>query len=179
MEMLDTRELWMFAIGLLVVRIVLGLLMAAHGAQKLFGWFGGPGLAATGEYLVELGFPAGRAFATTAAVGELVGGILLALGLFGPVGPAIMIGAMVVAMISVHWRNGLFAATGGVELPLLYATGAFGIALAGFGPFALDSLLGIATAWTPSRTWLVLAIGLLGGIVNLLMRRRPVRPRPT
>jgi putative oxidoreductase len=112
----------------------------------------------------------------TAAVGELVGGILLALGLLGPVGPAIMIGAMVVAMISVHWRNGLFAAVNGVELPLLYATGAFGIALAGFGPFSLDALLGLQSAWTPSRTWIVLAIGLLGGILNLLVRKQPNAP---
>src|SRR6266480_1261715 len=92
--------------GLLLLRIVLGLLMAAHGTQKLFGWFGGYGLSKTGEFFVQLGFRPGRTFATLASIGEITSGLLIALGFLGPIGPALMISVMVVAMISVHLHNG-------------------------------------------------------------------------
>lgn len=164
----------MLGIGLLVARLVLGLLMAAHGAQKLFGWFGGYGLNATGEFMVQLGFPAGRAFASAASAGEIASGLLIALGLFGPIGPALMISVMIVAAVTVHLKNGVFATSNGIELPLLYATGALAIALAGFGPFSLDALLGIAPIWTPRITALVLAVGVLGGFANLVIRRPQV-----
>jgi putative oxidoreductase len=163
----------MIAVGLFVARVVFGLLMAAHGAQKLFGWFGGSGLNATGDQFVQFGFPPGRLFASAAAIAELAGGLLLALGLFGPVGPALMIAVMLVAVIGVHWKNGLLVTQNGVELPLLYGTGAFGIALIGSGPYSLDALLGIDAGWSPTITWIVLAIGIFGGIVNLLLQRRP------
>jgi putative oxidoreductase len=169
-----TPDSQMLASAVLVTRMVFGLLMAAHGAQKLFGWFGGYGLNATGEFLVQLGFPPGRLFAAEAALGECGGGLLVALGFLGPVGPALMISVMIVAMISVHRANGLFAASNGIELPLLYATGALGMALAGPGPFSLDALLGITPVWTPAVTWAVLAAGVVGAIVNLTIRRRTV-----
>jgi putative oxidoreductase len=166
----------MLGIGLLVARLVLGLLLAAHGAQKLFGWFGGYGLNATGEFMVQLGFPSGRAFASAASVGEIVSGLLVALGLLGPIGPALMISVMIVAAITVHWKNGVFATQNGIELPLLYATGALAMALAGFGPFSLDALLGITTIWTPRVVTLVLAIGVAGGMATLVIRRSPPPP---
>src|SRR3954449_3535490 len=108
-------EMQTLSVGLLIARVVLGLLMAAHGAQKLFGWFGGYGLHATGEFMVQLGFPSGRFFASTAALTEVVSGLLVALGLFGPVGPALMLSVMIVAAISVHWQNGVFAMQNGIE----------------------------------------------------------------
>src|SRR3954467_6620348 len=97
------------AIGLLLVRLPVGLIMAAHGAQKLFGWFGGYGLRNTGEFMVQLGFPSGPMFATAAGLGELASGLLVALGFLGPIGPALMISVMIVAMMTVHWSNGLWA----------------------------------------------------------------------
>jgi putative oxidoreductase len=163
----------MIGIGLLVGRLVIGLLMAAHGAQKLFGWFGGYGLNATGEFMVQLGFPSGRLFASTAAITEVVSGLLVAFGLLGPIGPALMISVMIVAAITVHWPNGVFAMQNGIELPLLYATGALAMALVGYGPFSLDALLGITPIWTPRVIALVLAVGVVGGISNLLVRRTP------
>src|SRR5207302_7975089 len=95
--------------GLFVARIVLGLMMAAHGAQKLFGWFGGYGLTAVTGYFETLGFRPGRLFAFAAAAGEVLSGVLVALGLFGPIGPALMLAVMIVAAVSVHWANALFA----------------------------------------------------------------------
>jgi putative oxidoreductase len=166
----------MVGIGLLSARLVLGLLMAAHGSQKLFGWFGGYGLRTTGEFFVQLGFRPGRLFATAASVGEVTSGLLVALGFLGPVGPALMIAVMLVAAISVHWAHGLFATSNGIEVPLLYATGALGLALVGPGPYSLDALLGIAAEWTPGLTWAVLVLGVAGGVANLLARRRSAQP---
>jgi putative oxidoreductase len=104
---------------------------------------------------------------------EFGGGVLLALGLFGPVGPALMIGVMTVAAVSVHWHNGLFAMSNGIELPLLYAAGAAALALTGPGRYSLDALLGLTSVWTPALSWSAIGIGLVGGIVNLSLRRTP------
>ncbi|HJR53007.1 MAG TPA: DoxX family membrane protein, partial [Gemmatimonadota bacterium] len=91
--------------ALLILRLVLGLGLAAHGAQKLFGWFGGHGLAGTGGFFEGLGFRPGKAFAVLAGLGEFGGGILLALGLGGPLGPAVVVLVMLVAIGSVHLEN--------------------------------------------------------------------------
>ncbi len=160
----------MLGAGLLVARVVFGLLMAGHGAQKLFGWFGGYGLSATGQFMVQLGYSQGRFFAATAAASEVVSGLLLALGLLGPIGPALIVAVMIVAAVTVHW-NGVFAAANGVEVPLLYAAAAVAFALAGFGPYSLDAVLGLSGWWTPRITLMVLAVGVVGGIANLLIRR--------
>jgi len=158
-------------VGLALFRLVLGLLMAAHGAQKLFGWFGGYGLAAVSGYFESLGFRPGRFFATAASLAEFSGGLLLVLGLFGPIGPALMVSVMIVAAISVHWQNGLFAMSNGIEVPLLYATGATALALTGPGGYSLDAWLGLAPLWTPAVTWTVLGIGIIGGVANLALRQ--------
>lgn len=160
-------------LGLLIARVVLGVLMAGHGAQKLFGWFGGYGIAGTSGFFEGLGFKPGRLFATAASAGEVVSGLLIALGLFGPIGPAIMLSVMIVAAVSVHWNKGVFAATNGVELPLLYATAAVTFALTGPGRFSLDALLGLGAIWTPAMVAGVLAAGVAGGILNLGLRRTP------
>src|SRR5438045_6188961 len=131
-------------LGVLLVRVVIGLAMAAHGTQKVFGWFGGYGLNKTGEFFVQLGFWPGRAFAAAASVTEITSGLLVALGFLGPIGPALMISVMIVAMITVHWKHGLFAGNNGVEVPLLYVTAAFGLALTGYGRYSLDAWLAIA-----------------------------------
>jgi putative oxidoreductase len=162
--------------GLLVARLVFGLLMAGHGTQKLFGWFGGYGLAGTGGFFEGLGFRPGRVFAAAASLSEITGGLLLALGFLGPVGPALIISVMLVAAISVHWQNGLFASSNGIELPLLYAAGAISLALTGPGLFSLDALLGLQSLWTPGIVWAAIAIGVVGGVANLALRRSATQP---
>jgi putative oxidoreductase len=157
--------------GLLVVRLVLGALMAAHGAQKLFGWFGGYGLAAVSGFFETLGFRPGRLFATLASAAEVVSGVLMGVGLFGPIGPALMVAGMSVAAVSVHWQHGLFAGSNGIEVPLLYGAGAAALALTGPGLYSLDAALGLGRTWTPALDEIVLAIGIAGGILSLLVRR--------
>ncbi len=159
--------------GLLLARVVIGLMMAAHGAQKLFGWFGGYGLTQTGEFFIGLGFSQGRMFAAAASVTEIASGLLVALGLFGPVGPALMLSVMIVAAVTVHLKNGLFAATNGIEVPLLYSTAAIGLALGGPGAYSLDALFGINHFWSASTTVAILGLGAIGAMVNLALRRRP------
>ena len=157
--------------GLLIARVVFGLVMAAHGTQKLFGWFGGYGLAGTGGFFEQLGFRPGRLFAALASTAELFGGSLLALGFLGPIGPALMLSVMIVAAVTVHWEHGLFAASNGIEVPLLYGAGGAALAFTGPGQYSLDALTGLTQAWTPAVASAALAVGVLAAIVNLAIRR--------
>jgi len=164
--------------GLLIVRLVFGLVMAAHGAQKLFGWFGGHGLAATAGFFDAVGFRPGRLMAFAAAFGEFASGLLVALGLLGPIGPALMLSVMIVAS-SMHWSKGLFVTSGGIEVPLLYAAVAAVLAFTGFGTLSLDSALGLGALWTGAVTGTALAVGIVGALVVLAMRRAPVPAKAT
>src|SRR5947199_9242474 len=95
-------EIQTLSVGLPITRVIIGLLMAAHGTQKLLGWFGGYGLEKTGGFFEQLRFRPGRAFAAAASLSEIASGLLVALGFLGPVGPALMISVMIVAAVSVH-----------------------------------------------------------------------------
>jgi putative oxidoreductase len=157
--------------GLLIARLILGTMMVAHSTQKLFGWFGGYGLTGTGGFFEQLGFRPGRAFAAAASVTEAVAGILLVLGFLGPIGPALLLSVMIVAALSVHWNHGLFATTNGIEVPLLYATGAVTLALTGPGGYSLDGVLGLDRLWSSGLEWAALGAGVLAAVVNLAARR--------
>ena len=159
-------------VGLLVVRLVIGLAMAAHGAQKLFGWFGGIGLAGTGQFFDAIGFRPGRVMAVLAGLSEFVGGLVVAFGLLGPVGPALMVAVMLTAAGSVHWSNGFFAMVNGIEVPLLYGATAVGLALTGPGVYSLDAALGLPVVWGPVLTWTVVGLAIAGAFGNLALRRR-------
>ena len=155
--------------GLVVARLVFGITMSAHGAQKLFGWFGGYGISGTGQFFESIGFRPGRVLAAAAGLGEVAGGLLVALGLLGPVGPALMLSVMIVAS-SLHWKNGLFATANGIELPLLYSAAAVALAFTGYGTDSLDALFGLARVWTPDLIGTVVALGVFGGVGNLVVR---------
>src|ERR1041384_538845 len=154
-----TPDVFTVGAGLLVARLALGLTLAAHGAQKLFGWFGGYGIAGTGGWLENGGYRPGRTFAKLLGLTEFVAGLLLALGLLGPVGPALIVAVMIVAMITVHWKNAFFVSTNGVEHPLMFAIAAIGLALIGPGQYSLDYILRWQRWETPGLTLIVLAIG--------------------
>jgi len=161
-------------VALLIARLVLGPGMAAHGSQKLFGWFGGHGLAGTGAFFGQtLGFRPGRAFAFLAGAGEFGSGLLIALGLLGPIGPALLILVMTVAALTVHVRNGFFVSRNGVEVPVIYATGAFILAYTGPGALSLDGLLGLSRYWTPGLATLAIVVMVALGLGNVALRRPP------
>jgi putative oxidoreductase len=121
-------------IGLALLRLATGLILATHGAQKLFGWFGGPGLDGTGQFFETIGFLPGRRHALMAGLAETGGGLLLALGLFTPIGAALICSVMVVA-VTVHMKNGFFAQNGGYEYAIVLGIAALSVAFTGPGSF--------------------------------------------
>lgn len=159
-------------IGLTILRLVAGLTLAAHGAQKLFGWFGGYGLAGTGGFLEQLGFLPGRRNALFAGLAEGVGGLFLALGLATPLAAAVIISVMLVATVSVHLKNGFFNHKQGYEYTLMLGVIALTFAFVGPGPISVDAILGIHAS---GALWglAALAIGVVGGTVQLAGRRAP------
>jgi putative oxidoreductase len=160
------------ALGLLILRLVVGLTMATHGAQKLFGWFGGYGLSGTGGFLEKLGFFPGRRHALFAGLAELSGGLLLALGLATPLGAMLIVSVMFVAVATVHVKNGFFNSSQGYEYNLTLALVALSIAIMGPGPVSLDAVLGLHVAG-PLWGLAALILGLAGGAVQLAGRRAP------
>jgi len=128
-------------ISRLIIRVSIGGVQIAHGAQKLFGWFGGHGLQGTGAYLESQGFRPGRQSALAAGLGEAAGGALFALGLATPAGGAAIVGTMGVAA-AVHAPQGFFATEGGMEYPAVLALMAGALTLIGPGNISLDQLLG-------------------------------------
>lgn len=130
-------------LGLLVLRLTVGTLMAGHGSQKLFGWFKGPGLTGTAGFMEQLGMAPGHVWGRMAAMTEFSGGVLTALGFLSPIGPLNIVAAMAVASRKVHWKLPLWAGQGGAELPLTNMAAAIAIAFAGPGRLSLDGIFGI------------------------------------
>ncbi|WP_169084190.1 DoxX family protein [Paenibacillus sp. PL91] len=129
------------ALGLLVVRVVVGLLFVGHGAQKLFGWFGGYGPKGTGGWMESIGIKPGVAMAVAAGLMELVGGLLFAAGLLTPLAAALIVLAMLGAIVKVHGPNGLWATANGYEYNLVLVAIAIGVALTGAGDYSIDALI--------------------------------------
>ncbi|WP_440465138.1 DoxX family protein [Psychrobacter sp. ASPA161_6] len=125
----------------LILRVPIGLILAAHGAQKLFGWFGGNGLAGTAQWLSSMGMEPGLLMAILAGGAEFFGGLALVLGLLTR--PAALVAAftMLVAIFSVHIGNGLFAADGGYEYALVLMVALLALAVQGGGSLSMDKAL--------------------------------------
>ena len=128
-----TRDL-----GLLAVRLGAGLVLAGHGAQKLFGWWGGPDFDFIVNGLAQGGYTPARFFAYLLGASELLGGLFLALGLLTPLASAAVIGVMFNAVVGVHWHSGVWAQNGGYELALLFGVAALAIGFTGPGRLSLD-----------------------------------------
>ena len=150
-------------IGLLLLRLAVGLTIAAHGAQMLSGWFGGQGLAKTGQLFEALGFQPGRSYALLAALAEIGGGVLLASGLATPLSAAIIFAVMIVAAFSAHLKQGFFITSGGFEYTLT-------LAFTGPGSLSLDAILGRSWSGVLWGLGAILA-GILTSIVPLARRR--------
>ncbi len=160
------------SVAFFVVRLILGLGLMAHGTQKLFGWFGGHGIAGTGGFFEGIGFRPGRMFALMAALGETIGGLLTVLGLGGALGPVLIVIVMLVAIGSVHIDKGFFTQNGGWELPATNIAVAIAIAFGGNGLYSLDNVLGLNFLTDPVQIWYALAAAVIVAALNLLVRKR-------
>ncbi|WP_210364188.1 DoxX family protein [Bacillus sp. REN3] len=131
----------MMDLGLLIIRLVIGLLFVGHGAQKLFGWFGGYGVKGTGGWMESIGIKPGVTMAILAGLAELGGGLLFAAGLLTPLAGLMIAVTMGGAIAKVHGANGLWATQNGYEYNLVLIAIAVGIALTGAGKYSLDAIM--------------------------------------
>jgi putative oxidoreductase len=170
------RDLALFA-----ARCAVGGGMAAHGAQKALGWYDGPGPEKAAQMMHGLGFRPGETYAKAAAWNEIASGAMIAVGLGGPAGPAMLISTMIVAQASVHAPNGFFAGKGGIELGVVYSAAALAFAATGYGGASIDAALGLDKKLnTPGFTALALAGGVAAACYILsnrdLSRGGPATP---
>src|SRR6266480_1259036 len=128
----------MLALGLLILRLVIGLTVAAHGAQKLFGWWGGSGMTGWTGAMNRMRIRPAAPWAWMSALAELLGGLAFAAGLLSPLGTFAISGSMLVAIALVHWPKGFWTTKGGYEFNLAILGAVIGVALIGPGPLSLD-----------------------------------------
>ena len=150
--------------GLLVLRLVIGLVLAAHGAQKLFGWWGGYGIAGTGGWLASLGFRPGKTMAIVTGLAEVGGGLALAVGFLTPLAAAAVIGTMAVAAWT-HLSSGFWAANGGYEAAFINAGAAIALAFTGAGTYSIDNALGLT--WGTGYALGAIALALVAALVAI------------
>ncbi|HEV8639025.1 MAG TPA: DoxX family protein [Chloroflexota bacterium] len=164
----------MYSLGLLILRLTFGGLLAGHGAQKLFGWYGGRGLEGTAGMMENLGLRPGHQWATLVGAAEFFGGLLTALGLFHPVGPLVTMAPMSVATFKVHAGKPIWVTSGGAELPVTNIAISTALLLAGPGWFSFDRIFG-----TRAPFWLVgLVLGDLGyGLYSIFTPSQETRQR--
>jgi putative oxidoreductase len=165
----------MMAAGLLVLRVVIGLTLAGHGAQKVFGWWGGPGIKGWTGAVERLRIRPARPWAWIAALSELGGGLLLALGLLSPLGNLAIAGSMLVAIATVHLPKGFWVTKGGYEFNLAILASVAALALTGPGAYSLDHALRINLP--EPLTLIAGTIAMLAGVAATLSSRSPA-PAP-
>lgn len=158
------------SLAFLILRVVAGLTLAAHGAQKLFGWFGGSGPTKMAQGFQAQGLKPGWLWISLVILGEFGGGLSLALGLLTPLGAAGGFGAMFMAIAKSHWKNGFWNSKRGLEFPLALLTIAVAVGIAGPGAYSLDALFGLKLA--EPLLFVVFAVAaVLVDVVGLLISR--------
>ena len=163
--------------GLLLLRVVVGGTMFSHGAQKLFGWFGGPGLRGTAGFFESMGWRMPLVMAFLAGLAE-TSGLVFAAGFLTPLAAVGIAVVMLNAIFVVHWRNGFFNGNGGIEFPLALASAAVALAATGPGRFSIDRLIG----WDDNISGLWWGVGVAGvalaiSAVTVTIVRNPERLR--
>lgn len=163
-------------IGLCIVRVVVGLVFAAHGAQKLFGWWGGPGMERWIGVMQGMGVRPPRVWAAVSSLNELVGGLLLAVGLLTPLAAAVLVGQSMVIIARVHWSKGFWATKSGYEYPMVLGAASLGLAFAGPGAWSIDRYLPLGLLYRPIVIWIMVAVALAIGLIAIMMRPAPSGP---
>lgn len=165
----------MTSLALLAVRAIVGGLLAGHGAQKLFGWFGGGGPRATTAMLTHLKVRPPERWAIVGGASEFVGGSLTLLGLLNPLGPFLAIGAMATATLTAHKDKPIWGQKGGAELPVTNMSALLALTLAGPGVLSLDAVFGTKVPWWFSFMALV---GVGAGVTLATQPAPPALPAP-
>ena len=155
--------------ALLVLRVGIGVIFAAHGAQKLFGWWSGPGFAGWHGAMARMGYRPTAVFAAVSSLAEFVGGLALAAGLLTPIAAMALVGQSIVIIGTAHWRSGFFNRNNGYEFPLALLTGVVAVLLAGPGSLSLDAEIGVAPA--PEMRFALLVVAIAGGLATLALPR--------
>ena len=165
----------MLSVGLFVLRVVVGLTVAAHGAQKLFGWFGGPGIPGFRVWLAQMNVKPAGPWAVGAALAEFAGGLLVAGGFLTPIAALAVCGSMLSAIFLVHWTKGFWNMNGGYEFPLVILAAMVGLALSGPGAISFDSIAKVALP-EPVTLLVAGALVVLGVAAALISTRlQPMR----
>jgi putative oxidoreductase len=156
-------------VGLLILRLGIGLTFAAHGAQKAFGWWGGPGPGRWRGAIEKMGFAPVELFAGISIAAELGGGLLMALGFLTPIAAAVLIAQSIVIVFHVHWPKGFFASGGGYEHPFALGIASLAICLLAAGAISLDAALNLA--WSTEIRILAALVGIAAGVVSVAVPR--------
>jgi putative oxidoreductase len=162
---------------LLIVRVVLGITFIIHGGQKLFGWFGGPGIQKFSQGMSRFGGAHTTLMGWMAALSEFGGAVLLLIGLLTPLAAAFVISTMLVATVSVHLKNGFLSSKGGYEYNISLITLLLILLLLGAGAISFDHLLGFAVPISQLPVWTVIVFVLViaGGLVVTELSRRSAK----
>jgi len=161
-------------LGLLILRVVIGLIFAAHGAQKAFGWWGGPGPAGWRGAIGRMGLRPAPLWAMVSMAAELVGGLALALGFLTPLTAAALVAQGLVMVLRAHWPAGFWNANKGYEFPLSLLGGSLAVLFTGPGAWALDAALPTGLLYEPLLRW---GIAVVAVVVALIVVAMP-RPAP-
>ncbi len=165
-----------FDFAILLLRLAAGLAFAAHGSQKAFGWWGGPGPQGWRGAITHMGFRPVELFVWVSILAELIGGLAFAAGVLTPAAAALLVAQSVVIVFKAHWSKGYFSQKGGFEYPLLLAVVAIAVAVAGPGQISVDHVVGLAPDAAIRGGLLVL--GAIGGVAALVLQRVTAPPAP-
>jgi putative oxidoreductase len=163
-------------LGILVLRLVIGLTMAAHGSQKAFGWWKGSGWAGWRAVMTRMGFRPESLWAGVSVGAELVGGLLLAIGFLTPFAAMALIGQSMVIIVKAHWPRGFWNRDNGFEFPLTLLAGVVAVVGTGAGAISVDGLLGLS--WTTELRLLLALVGVVGGLGAVAIAKLAPPPAP-
>ena len=167
-----------FDIAMLVLRIGIGIIFVAHGLQKAFGWWSGPGWQGWNGAMARMGFRPPLFWAATSLLAELGGGLALIVGLLVPLAGAGLVALTIVLFKKAHWPKGFWVRNNGIEFPLAFAVGVFALQVLGPGSWALDSLLPVDVLYQPAVRWSLLGIASAVALALAFLPAPPPAPAP-